>query len=106
MTSKSIWGDTDDNCDYLSLNEQLNVEPPFPNPATEQLRVSVILPADDALSLRLLNQDGRVVRTHRQPRTTVGLNTFLLDVKGLPVGAYIPQISYRDAQQQRVAVGR
>ncbi len=93
------------NC--LSLNEQLNVEPPFPNPTTEQLRVSVILPADDALSLRLLNQDGRVVRTHQQPSTTVGLNTFLLNVKGLPVGAYILQISYRDAQQQhRVAVGR
>ena len=97
----------DNNRNCLSLNEQLNVEPPFPNPAHEQLRVSVILPAAEGLSLRLLNQDGRVVRTHRQEATTAGLNTFLLDVKGLPVGAYLLQVSYRDAQRQfRVAVGR
>ncbi len=97
----------DNNRDCLSLNEQLNVEPPFPNPAREQLRVSVILPAAEAVSLRLLNQEGRVVRTHQQEATAAGLNTFLLDVKGLPVGAYLLQIGYRDAQRQfRVAVGR
>ena len=97
----------DNNRNCLSLNEQLNVEPPFPNPAREQLRVSVILPAAEAVSLRLVNQDGRVVRTHRQETTVAGLNTFLLDVKGLPVGAYVLQISYRDVQRQfRVAVGR
>ena len=93
------------NC--LSLNEQLNVEPPFPNPASEQLRVSVILPEAEIVSLRLLNQDGRVVRTHRQETTVVGLNNFLLDVQGLPVGAYLLQISYQGEQRQfRVAVGR
>ncbi len=97
----------DNNRNCLSLNEQLNVEPPFPNPASEQLRISVILPEAEAVSLRLLNQDGRVVRTHRQEATLVGLNTFLLDVQGLPVGAYLLQVSYRDAQRQfRVAVGR
>ena len=97
----------DNNRNCLSLNEQLNVEPPFPNPAREQLRVSVILPAAEGVSLRLLNQDGRVVRTHRQEATVAGLNTFLLDVKGLPVGAYVLQVSYRDVQRQfRVAVGR
>ena len=49
----------DNNRNCLSLNEQLNVEPPFPNPASEQLRVSVILPVAGGVSLRLLNQDGR-----------------------------------------------
>ncbi|MGB3776872.1 MAG: hypothetical protein WA960_00830, partial [Tunicatimonas sp.] len=34
----------DNNRNCRSLNEQLNVEPPFPNPASEQLRISVILP--------------------------------------------------------------
>ena len=97
----------DNNRNCLSLNEQLNVEPPFPNPAREQLRVSVILPAAEGVSLRLMNQDGRVMRTHRQEATVAGLNSFLLDVKGLPVGAYLLQVSYRDVQRQfRVAVGR
>ncbi len=97
----------DNNRNCLSLNEQLNVEPPFPNPAREQLRVSVILPAAEVVSLRLLNQDGRVVRTHRQEATVVGLNSFLLNVQGLSVGAYLLQVSYRDVQRQfRVAVGR
>ncbi|MGB3776869.1 MAG: T9SS type A sorting domain-containing protein [Tunicatimonas sp.] len=97
----------DNNRNCRSLNEQLNVEPPFPNPASEQLRVSVILPEAEAVSLRLLNQDGRVVRTHRQEATTAGLNTFLLDVQGLPVGAYLLQVSYQGEQRQfRVAVGR
>ena len=97
----------DNNRNCRSLNEQLNVEPPFPNPASEQLRVSVILPEAEAVSLRLLNQDGRVVRTHRQEATLVGLNTFLLDVQGLPVGAYLLQVSYQGEQRQfRVAVGR
>ena len=97
----------DNNRNCLSLNEQLNVEPPFPNPASEQLRISVILPEAETVSLRLLNQDGRVVRTHRQEATLVGLNTFLLDVQGLPVGAYLLQVSYQSEQRQfRVAVGR
>ena len=97
----------DNNRNCLSLNEQLNVEPPFPNPASEQLRISVILPEAEAVSLRLLNQDGRVVRTHRQEATLVGLNTFLLDVQGLPVGAYLLQVSYQAEQRQfRVAVRR
>ncbi len=98
---------TENNRNCLSLNEQLNVEPPFPNPASEQLRISVILPEAETVSLRLLNQDGRVVRTHRQETTVVGLNNFLLDVQGLSVGAYLLQISYQGEQRQfRVAVGR
>jgi hypothetical protein len=48
-----------------------------------------------------------VVRTHRQEATVVGLNTFRLNVQGLPTGAYVLQVSYRGEQRQlRVAVGR
>ncbi|MGB3778973.1 MAG: hypothetical protein WA960_11495 [Tunicatimonas sp.] len=47
------------------------------------------------------------MRTNRQEATTAELNNFLLDVQGLPVGAYLLQISYRGEQRQfRVAVGR
>ena len=60
----------DNNRNCLSLNEQLNVEPPFPNPAHEQLRVSVILPAKPrryhcACSTKTA---GWCARTGRKPR--------------------------------------
>ena len=96
----------ENNRDCISLNQQLNVEPPFPNPASEQLQVSVILPEADAVSLRLMNQEGKVLRQHRQEATVAGLNTFLLNVKGLPVGAYLLQITYQGEHRQfRVGVG-
>ena len=96
----------ENNRNCISLNREINVEPPFPNPASDALRVSVVLPEPDAVLLRLMNQDGKVVRQHRQETTTAGLNTFVLPVKGMPIGAYLLQIIYQGEQRQfRVAVG-
>ena len=96
----------DNNRQCLSLNQQLNVEAPFPNPARDELRLSVILPEPDLVALRLMNQDGKVLRQYRQAAAPAGLNTFLLNVKGMPAGAYLLQITYQGKHRQfRVAVG-
>ena len=96
----------EDNRQCVSLNQQLNVEPPFPNPASDELRISVILPASDAVALRLMNQEGKVLRQYRREAAPAGLNTFVLNVQGMPVGAYVLQITYQGEQRQfRVAVG-
>ena len=95
----------DNNRQCLSLNQQLNVEAPFPNPARDQLRIPVILPTSDAVALRLMNQEGKVLREYWQEAAPAGLNTFLLNVKGMPVGAYLLQVTYQGKQWQfRVAV--
>ena len=96
----------DNNRQCLSLNQQLNVEAPFPNPARDQLRILVILPTSDAVALRLMSQEGKVLQAYRQEAAPAGLNTFLLNVKGMPVGAYLLQVTYQGKQRQfRVAVG-
>ena len=96
----------ENNRNCISLNREINVEPPFPNPASDVLRISVILPEPDAVSLQFMNSDGKVMRQHRQETTTAGLNTFVLPIKGMPVGAYLLLIMYQGEHRQfRVAVG-
>ena len=90
----------------VSLNEQLNVEPPFPNPASDKLYTSVILPKAGVVALQLMNQRGQVLRRYQRAAALVGLNSFVLNVKGLPAGAYLLQVTYQGKRRQfRVAVG-
>ena len=96
----------DNNRACVSLNQQLSVEAPFPNPATDEVQLSLILPQASPVALRLINAQGKVMRQQTVAETQSGLNTFLIPVRGLPVGSYILQVVYRGEQQRfRVAVG-
>ena len=98
--------DLDNNRACVSLNQQLSVEAPFPNPATEEVQLSLILPQASPVALRMMNVQGKVMRQQTVAETQSGLNTFLIPVRGLPVGSYILQVVYRGEQQRfRVAVG-
>ena len=98
--------DLDNNRACVSLNQQLSVEAPFPNPATDEVQLSLILPQASPVALRMMNAQGQVLRQQTVAETQSGLNTFLIPVRGLPVGSYILQVMYRGEQQRfRVAVG-
>ena len=98
--------DLDNNRACVSLNQQLSVEAPFPNPATEEVQLSLILPQASPVALRLIDIQGQVIRRQTVAETQPGLNAFLIPVRGLPVGSYILQVVYRDEEQRfRVAVG-
>ena len=95
----------EDNRNCASLDQQLTVEPPFPNPAADRLQVPVILPEAAAVSLRLTNLNGKVMQSYRQADAPAGLNTFIIRTKGMPVGTYLLQIDYQGEQRQfRVSV--
>ena len=96
----------DNNRACVSLNQQLSVEAPFPNPATDEMQLSLILPQASPVALRMMNAQGKVMRQQTVAETQSGLNTFLIPVRGLPVGSYILQVVYQGEQQRfRVAVG-
>ena len=96
----------DNNRACVSLNQQLSVEAPFPNPATDEVQLSLILPQASPVALRMMNAQGKILRQQTVAETQSGLNTFLIPVRGLPVGSYILQVVYRGEQQRfRVAVG-
>ena len=95
----------ENNRNCLSLNEALNVEAPFPNPAREELQLSVILPEPDVVAWQMMNQEGKILRRYQQETTVEGLNTFRLNVKGMPAGAYLLRLTYQGEQRQfRVSV--
>ena len=95
----------EDNRNCASLDQQLTVEPPFPNPAADRLQVPVILPEAAAVSLRLTDLNGKVMQSYRQADAPAGLNTFIIRTKGMPVGTYLLQIDYQGEQRQfRVSV--
>ncbi len=76
-----------DNEKCLTIEPEIIVEAPFPNPVRDQVRVRLVAPNGGKTTITLLNSAGKVeLRT--QPETEEGLNNFFLDLKGLTTGVY------------------
>lgn len=75
----------------------------FPNPASAETTIPFVLtePAT-AVTLRLYNQQGDVVRTEQLGAMGIGEHTGKLDVKGLPAGSYLYHLTVVGANGQRV----
>ena len=78
----------------------------WPSPATDALHVAVEQPAGAALTLRLLDGVGRVVRTLPLPAAPGAQARATLDVRGLPAGLYVVRAAGGGRQWSRRVVVR
>ena len=85
--------DTTNNRACLSLSAPLLVETPFPNPADDEVVVSVLLERAEAVQLRLISATGELVLARQLPNAQPGLNTVLLDVSQTPAGTYTLEVT-------------
>jgi hypothetical protein len=81
-----------DNESCLTVSPTIVFEPPYPNPAKDELTIKVILPDEEGVSIRLLNISGRIEIDRKFDKLESGLNTFLLDLSRVGSGIYFLQI--------------
>jgi hypothetical protein len=78
----------------------------WPNPAQDVLNVTYGVAGGHAIDLRLFDPTGRTVRSQHTTTGTSGIQRSELDVKGLPAGTYLLQVSDDHGQRgtQRVVI--
>ena len=78
----------DEKC--LTIQPEVRVENPFPNPITDQLgqfRIKVVLPTNGVVDLTLVNSLGKVQK-RKSFDAQNGLNNFFVEMDALPPGIY------------------
>ena len=85
--------DTADNRACLPLANSLLVETPFPNPAVDEVVISVLLETAEAVQLRLISAIGELILSQQLTDTQAGLNTLVLDVSQTPAGIYTLEVT-------------
>ncbi|MEM9829427.1 MAG: PKD domain-containing protein [Bacteroidota bacterium] len=85
--------DTTNNRACLALAAPLLVETPFPNPAGDEVVVSILLEANEAVQLRLISSMGELILAQQLPDAQKGLNTVVLDVSQTPAGIYTLEVT-------------
>lgn len=71
----------------VTIEPNVRVEDPFPNPVTDQFRLKVIAPEDGMASLMLINSAGKVMKSNTYD-STEGLNNFFIEMSTLDPGIY------------------
>ncbi|WKN44439.1 PKD domain-containing protein [Tunicatimonas pelagia] len=85
--------DTSNNRACLTLANALLVETPFPNPADNEVVVSVLLETAELIQLRLISSMGELILAQQLPDAQSGLNTMILDVSQTPTGIYTLEVT-------------
>lgn len=68
----------------------------YPNPASDRVQVEFTLKKESALSMRLYDSNGQLVKTITQHRVSAGMNIFSFSVSHLAKGSYILRIEGKD----------
>lgn len=76
-----------DNEKCLTLQPEIKVENPFPNPVKDRFRMKVIAPTDGQANLILINSAGKI-QMDRVYNAKAGLNNFFVDMRALDPGIY------------------
>ncbi|WP_420577314.1 PKD domain-containing protein [Ekhidna sp.] len=76
----------------ITLQPDVQVENPFPNPVRDQFRLKVVTPADGQVSLRLINATGKLQREETY-QASAGLNNFFIDMSTLNPGIYFVTVN-------------
>jgi len=71
----------------------------FPNPATEEVNVSVGAPSDGLMQWKLMDNTGRIM-LHNSTQIRKGVNNFSFNVTNLPVGLYYLHVSGAGVKQE------
>lgn len=80
----------------LALDDSFTVLPPYPNPANGNIQLSFILPADENVTIILIDSHGNLIDNIFDGPAHQGINTLYLNASSLNAGLYAFRILYRD----------
>lgn len=86
----------------LAAPEMLEIAGVYPQPASGQVRVSVVLPAEGTAKMRLYDLSGRQVAAPVSRVLSFGLQSLDLDFSGLPAGSYMLDLQVGGVHRQRL----
>jgi len=72
---------------------------PFPNPAKDQVRISLLIPETKKVGFRLINSRGESVLEKTVNDIPTGLNTITLETPGFNPGLYLLQVTYENTSE-------
>jgi len=80
----------------LALDDSFTVLPPYPNPANGNIQLSFILPAEENVTIILIDSHGNLIDNIFDGPAQQGINTLYLNASSLNAGLYAFRILYRD----------
>jgi len=101
--------DTDTTNNYLCIglnNQRATFAAPYPNPATDEVKLTFVLPADGPLNVEITGADGRIMESF-DLELKEGLNTLDYPLTGWSEGMYFVKFSYKNQEEVfRLVVAR
>jgi hypothetical protein len=95
----------DENC--LNLNTQAVIADAFPNPATDFINLSVVLPESGNVSITLIDRTGAVIMNDNFESAQQGLNNYTIDATPYRSGLYIVKVETdSDVKKMKVVIDR
>ncbi|MEO1255563.1 MAG: T9SS type A sorting domain-containing protein, partial [Bacteroidota bacterium] len=92
-----------DNEKCLTIEPEVQVESPFPNPVTDRFRLKVVVPRSSEARITLLDSSGKI-RTEQKFTTEAGLNNFFIETTGLDSGIYYVTIEIQGETYRRKVI--
>jgi hypothetical protein len=76
-----------------SVAAEVVFEPPYPNPATNQITLKFIMPEDGDVSIKLLDLSGKLMISENYNQLASGLITFIIGLDDVEAGMYLLDIT-------------
>ncbi|NNE55559.1 MAG: PKD domain-containing protein [Flavobacteriales bacterium] len=84
--------DNNKQCVALALENSIVVSPPFPNPAHDQMELTILVKQSQEIEIEVVSVDGRTAFWSDQVQLNSGYNSLQLDVGFLRSGYYLLHI--------------
>jgi len=94
-----IESDTSNNEICINFEDRPLIFNPFPNPAKEQIRISLLIPETNKVDFRLINSRGESVLEKTVNDIPTGFNTITLETPGFNPGLYLLQVTYENTSE-------
>jgi hypothetical protein len=86
----------------LAAPEMPEIAGVYPQPASGQVHISLVLPADGRAELRLYDLSGRLISSPASHAVSFGLQSLVLDLAAVPAGSYVLDLAVGDDRLQRL----
>jgi len=90
--------DLSNNENCKAVTNDFTVTNIFPNPSTQEVNLSTIIPSDDIVEISLYNTNGELIANIYNGLLPEGLNRFKVNIESLRKGIYSFVVNYHDKQ--------
>ncbi|MEO1050648.1 MAG: PKD domain-containing protein [Bacteroidota bacterium] len=89
----------EDNFKCITFSSLASIGEPFPNPSTEQLNLSMVLPELGDVNITLADAQGNIVLTETRSNVAAGKLDLIFETVKLRQGIYLLKVDYQDQSE-------